>query len=804
MFKIFSFIFILGLSVPCAFAQDNYSSGFRSVLDQYCVSCHNEALKTAGLMLDTANVDDPGEAPDIWERVITKLSLRAMPPVGMPRPAGGILYFDFLDYLKTSLDQVAVSSKNIGYKTAHRLNRSEYANAVRDLLHLEVDTDDLLSPDNVGEGFDNNADVLVFSPLLMENYVAAAGKVSRLAVGPEAMEPVGTTYPVADTFKQQSRSSIELPIASRGGTAIQHYFPQDGEYIIDIRLHKNLEGYIRGLRQENTMDIRLDHQSIGMIKVGGEVHGASGPIFTDKQTAEYAGQLEQVGYEFTADEKLKTRFNAKAGMRTIGVTFINEYTKPTGILMPELTLAELDQYKGGMPAVAGVTITGPFNSTGPGLTPSQEKVFSCRPASLDQRETCAREILSGLSRQAFRRPVTDLEVEQLMDMYSKGVETGRFESGIELALQGILSSPDFLIRIESDPPDLGDGDVYQISDIDLASRLSFFLWSSIPDEELIKLAESNSLNKPDVLRRQVKRVMDDDRFSAFINRFGSQWLAVRKLENAEANIYIFSEYDRELRDAFQQELLLWFGSMVKEDQSILELMTSDYTYVNGRLARHYGISGFSEDSPFKRVNLDSHEIRKGLLGKGGVLMATSFNNRTSPVLRGKWVLENLLSMPPPPPPDNVTPTLVTNESGKVLTLKQAMEKHRANPVCASCHKLMDPIGFALENFDAIGSYRSRYIDADTEVDVTGTLFDGSQSNSVDEFKQNLMKYSQRIVHTSAEKVLTYALGRELNTFDQHALRNIVEKSAKDDYTWSSLLLAVIESTPFQYRRVLKP
>lgn len=793
--------------LPPEGAHQGDAMKYRAVLDRYCVTCHNDTLKTAGLALDKADVLDIGKDAQLWERVVTKLSLRAMPPVGMPRPAGNVLYEDFLHYLEVELNKAAEASRNIGYKSAHRLNRSEYANAIRDLLNLEIDSTELLPADNVGDGFDNNAEVLVFSPLLMESYVAAAAKISRLAIGPFAMEPASETYTVPDTYAQQARASEDLPIASRGGTVIQHYFPQDGEYIINVKLHRNLEGYIRGLRREHTMDFRLNHVSMGMVTIGGEVHGRSGPIFTDKQTAEYAGQLEQVGYEFTADNKLNLEFQAKAGMGTIGVTFVDDSAKPTGILTPELTLAEKTQYKGGVPTVASLTITGPYNARGPGLTASQKRIFQCRPApsaSLSQQETCARKILSGLARLAYRRPVKDAEVDELVAMYREDYTNGkRFESGISLALQSILTSPDFLIRIEAEPAGLAQNEIYRINDLDLASRLSFFLWSSIPDEELLKLAEENKLHEAHVLKQQVQRMIQDPRFSAFINNFGGQWLTVRNLDNAEPNIYIFSGYDGELKESFKQELLLWFGSMVKEDQSILELMTSDYTFVNGRLAEHYGIPGVDANSPFIRVSLSGIEQRKGLLGKGGILLATSYNNRTSPVLRGKWVLQNLLSMPPPPPPEDV-PALVTSDSGKVLTLKEAMEKHRANPVCSSCHKLMDPIGFALENFDAIGSYRTRYVEADADVDVSGTLFDGTEIDTVDDFNDGLLKYSDRVVHTVAEKVLTYALGRQLNVYDQYEIRRIAQKSASADYTWSSLLFAVIESVPFQHRRVYKP
>ena len=805
IFSLCIFYAVSGLAQPFQTSSNDreaLAKKYQSMIDEYCVSCHNEVMKTAGIVLEKENVANIADNPQLWEKVYTKLSLRAMPPVGMPRPQGGILYEEFFTYLQNELDSASAKSMNPGSTTAHRLNRTEYANAIRDLLLLEINSNELLPSDNIGQGFDNIADVLAVSPLLMERYMLAADQISRLAVPPPSMEPDSDTYTVSADMLQSDRMSDELPVGSRGGIAIHHNFPLDGEYAVSVILNRNLEGYIRGLREEHTLDIRLDYKSVGMLKIGGEVHGNSGPIFTDKQTAEYAGEAEQVGYEFTADRKLNIRFPARAGLHLLGITFQDEATKPTGIRIPELRLVETVQFKGGVPAIESVTLTGPYNATGPGQTETRKKLFACYPdssASNQVKESCARTITSVLLRQAFRRPVSDVEVDELLEIFRVGRDDGGFEDGIRLVVQSILASPDFLFRIENDPPGLAAGAVYPINDVEMASRLSFFLWSSIPDETLLKLAEQGELGKPAVLAQQVQRMLQDPRFDSFIFNFGRQWLAVRDVELKAPNLDLFPEFDGELREAFKQEMLTWFESMVREDKSVFDLLTSDYTFVNERLADHYGIPGI-KGNQFKRVSLAGYEMRKGLLGKGGFLMATAYNNRTSPVLRGKWVLENLLNMPPPPPPENV-PALEVTKGGKSLTLKQAMEQHRANPVCSSCHKLMDPIGFALENFDAVGSYRTRYTDANAEVDASGILFDGNEFKSTDEFRGYFLKHSERIVHTVIEKVLTYALGRGLEYSDQPTVRQIVRKIASDDYVWSSLILEVIKSTPFQNRRV---
>ena len=778
----------------------NSVEGYRSMLDRYCVSCHNETLKTAGLMLDKANLADISEDLPLWERVVTKLSLHAMPPVGIPARPDDNESASLLGYLQNELDRHAQANLKPGRPPIHRLNRNEYTNAIRDLLNMEIDAAALLPPDNIAEGFDNNADVLMLSPLLMERYMFAASKISRLALGSSTMDPVSETYTVSDDLLQRQRMSEDLPFGSRGGASLQHYFPLDGEYTISVTLQRSLQGFIRGLRKQHTLDLRLDHKRLSTLKVGGEVHGRSGPLWTNYMDLRFNGDTDQLGYEYSADDALEIRFPAKAGTHLVGVTFVDKGTKSTGIQQPELTLLDTISYKGGEPGVETVTITGPYQPTGPGQSASREKIFVCQPlpaATTEEHEACARTILSNLARQAYRRPVTSDDMDYLLSYYRAGQQDDGFESGIELALQSIIAGPDFLFRIEQDPQDVAAGEAYPLSDIELASRLSFFLWSTIPDEELLKIAEQGHLREPGVLDQQVRRMMKDPRFQQFMDNFGGQWLAVRDVDLVAPNLDIFPDFDDELRIAFKQEVKLWFESMVREDRSVLELLTSDYTYVNERLARHYGIPEVN-GSRYRRVSVNRPE-RRGLLGKGGILLATAYNNRTSPVLRGKWVLENLLDMPPPPPPDNVPALATDDDGGKALTLKQAMERHRANPVCSTCHKLMDPIGFALENFDAIGAFRTRYADANAEVDASGVLFDGSTFSNTNEFQNVFMEHSERVVHTVTTKLLTYALGREVEHYDQPVIREIVNKIAQDNYRWSSLILAVADSMPFQYR-----
>ena len=786
--------------------QSSSSSGsadadrYRAMLDKYCVGCHNDTLKTANLALDVANIHDISEDPQVWEKVVTKLTLRAMPQVGFPLRPTESEYEAILAYLKTELDTLAQQNSNPGRTTIHRLNRTEYANAIRDLLDLEIDGAKLLPPDNVDMGFDNIADALSVSPLLMEQYMFAANRVSQLAVGPESMRPVSESYDVSEEFIQDIRTTDELPFGSRGGTVIQHYFPLDGEYTIRARLTRNEEGYIRGLRQENYVDFRVDNKRVDIVKIGGEAHGRSGPLFTNNAIVDYAGDPDQIGYEFSADNDLEVRVNVKAGNHSVGVTFLDDFAKRPGIKRPELTLTDITNFKGGKPAILNVVITGPFNAVESPDTPSRKKIFTCRPQS-NGDEACPEKILSGLAHLAYRRSASEEEMDSLMRLYRKGRDQDGFESGIQLALQSILAGPEFLFRIEQEPPGLLSGDVYPVSDLDLASRLSFFLWSSIPDMELLQLAEQEALRNPGVMRQQVQRMIADPRFSALLDNFGSQWLAIRNLDIVDPQKDIFTTFDGELRTAMKQELALWFESMVREDDSVLDMLTSDKTFVNERLAEHYGIPGIYGEN-FRPVTIEN-PMRRGMLGKAGLLTITSFNNRTSPVVRGKWVLENMMDMAPPPPPaDAFEPELqVQSKEGKALTMKEAMIAHRQNPVCANCHKMMEPIGLALEHFDAVGAYRERYKAANAEIDTSGVLFDNSEFNDAMEFQENMLEHSDRFVHTVVTKLMTYALGRGVAYYDQPEIRKIVKNAAKENYTWSSVILGIIESTPFQYRRI---
>jgi len=773
----------------------------RNVLNQYCVSCHNETLKTANILLDTANISDLSLNPDLWEKVLTKLTLRAMPPVGMPVRPDENQYESLISYLKTGLGQLAVSNPNPGRLTIHRLNRAEYTNAIRDLLDLQINGADFLPADNVEHGFDNIAEVLAVSPLLMEQYWTAASRVSRLAIGPSEMLPVSESYTVPEEQIQNSRTSDDLPFGSRGGLAVQHYFPMDGEYTIRVRLARNDTGYIRGIREQHALEIRMDRKLLKLFTVGGEVHGRSGPLFTESVNPDHAGDPDQVGYELSADKDLEIRVPVTAGAHNITAAFLDDRIKKTGYVEPQLTLYDMTSYKGGEAGVLSVTVTGPYNAKGTGNTPSRNRIFTCTPKSAND-EACPQSILLNLARVAYRRPVTEAEIVDLMDLYRKGRGQKGFENGIEMALQGILSGPDFLFRMEQGPPSSVKDNIYQISELDLASRLSFFLWSSIPDDELLKLAENKKLRNPGILRQQVQRMLADPRSSALIERFGSQWLAWQSIDYVDPQTDLFNEFDGELRLAMKRELELWFEDMVRSDKSVLDILTSDSTFVNERLARHYGIPDIY-GSNFRKVKLEN-PLRKGLLGKAGVLTITSFNNRTSPVVRGKWILENILDMAPPDPPDDAfQPDLQTadKETGRTLTIRESMEAHRVNPVCANCHKMMEPIGLALEVFDATGAFRERYRDPDAEIDTSGILFDGSTFNDTNLFYQEFLKHSERSVETIASKLFIYALGRGVEYYDKPVIRDIVKNAEPDNYTWSSLILGIIESKPFQYRRL---
>ena len=777
----------------------------RQALDRYCVTCHNEKLRTSNLALDELDVEKVSLDLSVWEKVVRKLRARAMPPAGVPRPDKAS-YDSLIAYLETELDRVAQANPNPGRPADHRLNRAEYTNAIRDLMGLEIDGESLLPADSADHGFDNVADALSVSPVLMEKYMLAARKISRLAIGDSTIQSAAATYEVADYQEQTGQASDYLPFGRRGEIAVRHHFPLDGEYVMRIRLQRNEDGFIRGLAESHQLDVRLEGSRLKLFTVGGERRGTSGPLYS-VDLAQYRGDSEQVGYEYTADDDLQLRFSAKAGTRLVQVAFLKKRSSlPEGVLRPPLMLGDLSKFKGGDPAVGNIVIVGPYDAVGPGETPSRRKIFICSPATSDEEEPCARKILSSLARRAYRRPVMEEEVQDLLSLYRSGQERGGFEKGIQRALQRILAGPEFLFRIEQDPENTVPGAPYRISDLELASRLSFFLWSSFPDDELLDLAEKGKLKDAAVLEQQIQRMLADSRSKALVDNFAGQWLYLRNMRSVSPDPREYPAFDENLREAFRKETELLFESMLRADRRVVELLTADYTFVNERLARHYGTPNVYGER-FRRVNLQD-EHRKGLLGHGSILTVTSYGNRTSPVLRGKWVLENLLGTPPPPPPPDVDSELEESASrdGKPLTMREQMEQHRANPACAGCHALMDPIGFALENFDAIGNWRTSYQAGKvaSPIDSSGVFYDGSKFQDPAEFRQVLLNHSDQFVYTVTEKLLTYALGRGLEDYDAPAVRKIMREASSSDYRWSHLISGIVKSMPFQMRRSREP
>jgi hypothetical protein len=771
----------------------SHEISYRAVLDQYCVTCHNERARTAELLLDHADVENIGEGPEVWEKVLKKLRAGAMPPAGMPRPDQAT-YDSLAAYLETALDSAAAASPDPGRPVLHRLNRVEYTNVVRDLLAVEIDGETLLPADDSRHGFDNIGDALTVSPALLERYLSAARKITRLAIGDPDISPVSEGYTVPKYYVQDDRMNDALPFGSRGGIAVQHNFPVDGEYLVKVRLKRNSRDYIKGLLDRpHQLDVRLNGARLELFTIGGEKHGRSAPIFSNNAMGDRAQDI----YERNADDILEVRFPATAGPQQIEVAFLKETSMPEGPLRTPMSKYDLHNYKGGDPEVAGITLTGPYNAKGIGVTPSRRKIFICRPNTVQEEEPCATEILSTLARRAYRRPLNDDDLETLLDFYKAGHNEGGFEAGIGTALERILVGPEFLFRIEADPENVAPNTAYRVSDLDLASRLSFFLWSSIPDDQLLEQAERGKLQDPVVLEQEVRRLLEDPRSKSLVSNFAAQWLQLRNLRAINPDQDVFPYFEENLREAFRQETELFFESLLREDRSVLELLSADYTFLNERLARHYGIPNVY-GSHFRRVELDTQE-RRGLLGKGSVLAVTSYANRTSVVLRGKWVLENILGTPPPPPPPNVPSLVVSADDGKALSMREAMEQHRANPVCATCHNIMDPLGFAMENFDGIGTWRTR--DAGAPIDASGVLPDGTPFVGPAELQRVLIESkSAEFIATATERLLTYALGRGVEAYDAPAIRSIIREAAPNNYRWSSLILGIVKSTPFQMRR----
>ena len=755
----------------------------REIFDRYCITCHNERLQTGGLMLDRLDIGDVAGNADVLEKVVRKLRAGQMPPEGRPRPAPEAIDA-FATSLETTLDRVAAADPNPGRVVSRRLNRVEYVNAIEDLLGLEIDGEALLPSDMAGFGFDNNAEVLSITPALMARYIAAATKISRAAVGSTDNRPVMQVYRTG--FERRDvRLDERMPFASHGGLAVRHHFPLDGEYVFTIRMKRNgTSQVIEGIGERaHRIEVRVDRALVKRYEVGGKYPGPDpGSLIAPREDDVAGKQLH--AYRMTADDGMSLRLPLAAGTRLVSVAFADAAPTPAAVT--------------DLPAIGMLYIAGPFDGAVPAETASRERIFVCRPgdATPSAEEACAREIFGSLARRAYRRPVSGAEVEALLQAYHEGRGERDFEAGIERGLETLLAMPQFLLRVEARPVDAQPGGVHPLSDLELASRLSFFLWRSLPDDELIDLGARGRLSDPAVLSVQVRRMLADRRATRFLNDFVGQWLQMRDIRSHDPDGRLFPAFDDTLRAAMVRETELFFESQVRGDRPIPELLEADYTFLNEQLARHYGVEDVY-GSHFRRVPWND-DRRHGLLGHASLLTVTSYANRTSVVLRGKWVLEALLGSPPPPAPANVPP-LDESDAARPTSLRERMEAHRQNPVCATCHRRMDPLGFALENFDAIGRWR----DSDGGADIDATIeLSGATVDSPRAFRQALLSEGHgEFVRTVAEKLLTYALGRGVMYYDAPAIRRIVRALEGDDYRWSSVVQQVVGSEPFRMQRI---
>ena len=784
----------------------------RELVTTYCVSCHNQRLKTGNLMLDSADADQVANSAEDWEKVVVKLRSRAMPPPGARRPDNAT-YDRVAAWLETALDREAAVHVNPGRPgELHRLNRIEYGNAIRDLLGLEIDAKAMLPADEQAHGFSTNADALAIQPALLDRYLSAAAKIARLAVGDPAMPAGFERYTaVKDNsnestwLSQNERLGEEFPLGSRGGIVARHYFPVDGEYVFKVRLDRTDTGIIRGLQWRNDIEIRLDGVRVGQFSIGGT------PEFTSREgevgnNGNYAVARSPLS---SGDDRLEVRVPVKAGMREAIATVVKpdnlalEGLGPNAI--PIWSREHLNKPDNPL-IISSLLIGGPYDGRVSPDSPSRQRLFVCQPAprlrsgqaNSDDETACATKILTTLARRAYRRAPTSEDIQTLVSFYQAARKQGDFDAGVRAGIERVLLSPDFLFRIEPDPAGAAPGTAYNLPDVQLASRLSFFLWSSIPDDELLETAIRGALHEPAVLEKQVRRMLADTRArTSLVQNFFEEWLQTRNVALLTPDLnQKFPWFDDNLRVAFAREMELFLDAQLKEDRSIVDLLTSDQTFLNEQLARHYGVPGVY-GSHFRRVTLVD-ENRFGLLGKAGVLSVTSYSTRTAPTIRGKWLLENILAAPPPAPPPNVPALEEVNKDGKPRSVREMLEEHRENAVCASCHARMDPLGLSLENFDAIGQWRT--MDAGTAVNASGVLLDGTKVDGPAALRRALVAQKEQFVRTVAGKMLTYAIGRGLESFDAPAVRGIVRAAAADDYRWSSTILALVKSAPFRMRR----
>ena len=794
------------------------SADIKPVLDKYCITCHSERLHTAGVVLEGIDAANPAARAELWERVVTKLRARSMPPAGVPRPDAAT-YHALATSLEGALDRAWAANPNPGRIGAvHRLNRVEYNNAIRDLFALDVDVTEELPGDETADGsFDNFADVLSISTAHLERYLSVGRRVTRLAVGLPPTAPAVERFEIPLHVVQEDLQSEDLPFGSRGGMAIRYDFPVDGEYVFKIRLRRQYQDYVMGMGWPQQLDVRLDGALIKRFTVGGEAKGrpAAASYAGDGEPG-FAGDDEWEKYmQIGADAGLEVRIPIKAGPRVVGVSFVRQMWEPEGLPQPLQRGRVLtnDQIYMGYASVGALAIAGPYSAAGAAKdTPSRRAIFVCEPRRTADERNCAEKILTRIARLAYRRSADAADEQTLLQFFATGRrEGGSFDAGIQFALERLLVDPDFLLRVHKDPPSRvrssaqsgatagQPSDPYRLTDLELASRLSFFLWNSIPDDRLLDAAERGQLSKPAVLEQQVRRMLADSRATrALVDNFAAQWLNLRRVREVIVDPIIYDDFDDSLLQAFEEETRLFLGSTLAEDRSVLDLLRANYTFVNERLARHYGIPGIY-GSRFRRVTLPNLDQRGGLLGNGSILATTSYPNRTSPVLRGKWLLDNMFGTPPPPPPPGVNTTLDEPKGGALPpTIRERLAQHRTNAVCSTCHSAIDPLGFALENFDAIGGWRNTD-ESGKPVDASGSLVSGATVRGLSGLRALLLEEPDQFPRTVTAKLFAYALGRRLEYYDRPAVRQIVRDAAAGDYRWSSLVMGIVKSPAFQMR-----
>jgi hypothetical protein len=767
-------------------------ASLRTTIEQYCLGCHDTDQSTGGLALDAVDFTDVSANLAMWEKVATKLRTREMPPPGEARPDQAT-YTRLAAELEATLDGVAAARPNPGRVPVHRLNRAEYAAAIRDLLGLEIDAKAMLSSDDSDlEGFDNVASVLSVSPALLENYLSAARRISRLAVGDVTITPVVETLKISKALVQDEQMSDDLPFGSRGGVLVPHTFPVDGEYTLKVLLRRQEYYYLVGMGEPHEIEFRLDGVLLKRFSIGGEAKGMTMP---ENYAGNTQGGPEFEQYMHTADAKLEVRVPVKAGLHKVGLSFVRRAWEPEGIWQPpQIGFGRTtNEYYHGNPAVEFVMIGGPYGVPSPGASAVRQRVFICRPSGAASEEPCARRVLSAVATRAYRRPVTDKDLQPVLEFYRAGrKEGGSFDAGIQRGLERILASPSFLFRVEPSPAGVAPGAPYRLGDYALASRLAFFLWGSIPDTELLSVAASGKLKDDAVVERQVQRMLRDPRSNALVDSFASRWLELGKLAGAVPDTDLYREFDENLRESMERETKLFIGDQLRTDRSILDLIDANYSFLNQRLATHYGVPNIYGDH-FRKVTFTDGR-RGGLLGQGSLLTVTSYGNRTSVVLRGRWVLANLLGAPPPEPPPDVPALAEAGAAGAPRSLRERMEVHRKNAVCASCHRRMDPLGFSLENFDATGKWRTESDGA--PINTTASLPDGTTFDGVTGLRTLITGHKEDFVRTVSGKLLTYAIGRGLEPFDYPAVRAIARNASGSNYRWSAIIAGIVKSTPF--------